>query len=257
MQRLRYPLIIAHRGCSLRYPENTLIAFEKALESKVQMIELDVTLTRDRELVVIHDETLDRTTNGRGRVMDHTLAELKRLDAGGWFSRRFTGEPVPTLADVLKMAVGRAAVNIEIKPEAYDTRHPEDAVERQVWELLHRQHMTDDVVVSSFDARVLTEISRMERPPALGYLTEGAGLGGVFDVCQRIGAFSWNVDYRYVNRTRIDQAHAMGLRVFTYTVNSRKQILSLLDMGVDGIFTDDPVAAAACLSNSGSEERRV
>ena len=247
MKSLRYPLIIAHRGYSLRYPENTLIAFEKALESGVQMIELDVTLTRDRKLVVIHDETLDRTTNGRGRVADHTLAELKGLEAGGWFADRFSGETIPTLAEVLAGVDGRAAVNIEIKPEAYEAHHPEDAVERQVWRLLKHQNVLGDVLVSSFDIRVLSEIARMERPPALACLTEGEVDDGIFDACQNIGAFSWNPDYRCLNRTLVDKAHGLGLRVFAYTINSQIEIKRLIQMGVDGIFTDDPVTADAGL----------
>jgi glycerophosphoryl diester phosphodiesterase len=247
MKSLRYPLIIAHRGYSSRYPENTLIAFEKALESDVQMIELDVTLTRDRKLVVIHDKTLDRTTNGRGRVADHTLAELKGLDAGGWFADRFSGEPIPTLAEVVARVAGRAAVNIEIKPEAYEAHHPDDAVERQIWNLLQHQNVSGDVLISSRDARVLAEIARMECPPALVYLTKGDADTGIFDACQKNGAFSWNVDYRYLNRSRIEKAHRLGLRVFAYTVNSPEEISALIKVGVDGIFTDDPVAADAGL----------
>jgi len=243
MNSLRYPLIIAHRGYSLRYPENTLIAFEKALEWDVQMIELDVTLTLDRKLVVIHDETLDRTTNGHGRVADHTLARLKALDAGSWFADRFAGEPIPTLAEVLAQVAGRAAVNIEIKPEAYEAHHPDDAVECQILNILQHQNISDDVLVSSFDVRVMTEIARMANPPALACLSEGDADSEIFDICQKIGIFSWNVDYRYLNRTRIEKAHGLGLRVFAYTVNSPKEISTLIEMGVDGIFTDDPTLA--------------
>lgn len=249
IQDLRYPLLIAHRGYSSRYPENTLVAFEKALDAGVQMIELDVTLSRDRKLVVIHDETLDRTTNGRGKVRDHSLAELKRLDAGTWFSVRFSGISIPTLEEVLRMAAGRAAVNIEIKPEAYEAGHPADAVEFQVWDLLKRLGMTGDVMVSSFDARVLSGISRMESPPALAYLTEGEGASQALAVCRKINAFSWNVDHRYLDPPRIEDAHATGFRVFAYTVNSPGRFRRLLEMGVDGIFTDDPGAVEAALKS--------
>jgi len=238
---LRYPLIIAHRGYSAKYPENTLIAFEKALESGVQMIELDVTLTRDRKPVVIHDETLDRTTSGRGRVADYTLAELKMLDAGAWFTDRFSGEPIPTLTEVLALAAGRAAVNIEIKPEAYDPRHPADAIERQVWNLLRHQQLMKDVLVSSFEARILAELGRMTPKPALGLLTEGRTDTRIFDTCQKIGAFSWNALHRDLNRARIESAHDLGLKVFAYTVNTPDDILALIDMGVDGIYTDEPM----------------
>jgi glycerophosphoryl diester phosphodiesterase len=243
--RLRYPLIIAHRGYSSRYPENTLIAFEEAIQSNVQMIELDVTLTRDRRLVVIHDETLERTTNGRGRVADHTLAELKGLDAGSWFSERFSGETIPTLDEALAMIAGRAAVNIEIKPEAFEAHHPDDAVERQVCRLLQRRRDRGDILVSSFDVRVLAEIARTVSPPALGYLTMGGVEGEIFDACQDIGAFSWNAHYRDLGRPQIEKAHASGLRVFAYTVNSPDGISALIEMGVDGIFTDEPEATDA------------
>lgn len=247
IRRLEYPLVIAHRGYSLRYPENTLLAFEKAIESGARMIELDVTLTRDRELVVIHDDTLDRTTNGRGRVADHTLAELKRLDAGGWFSNRFSGEPIPTLAEVLARVAGRVAVNIEIKPEAYEAHHPDDAVERQVWNLVRHRHVSGDVLVSSFDRRPLAELARMDRPPALAFLTEGIADSGAFEVCRAVGAFSWNVDHRHLTRDRIEKAHGLGLRVFAFTVNAPNEISALIHAGVDGIFTDDPGTALAGL----------
>lgn len=239
---LRYPLIIAHRGYSARYPENTLIAFEKALESGVQMIELDVTLTRDRKIVVIHDETLYRTTSGRGKVADYTLTELKMLDAGGWFSDRFSGEAIPVLTEVLTLAGGRATVNIEIKPEAYDPRHPKDAIERQIWRMLHHRHLLTDVLVSSFEAEILAELARMTPKPNLAFLTKGRTDTGVFDTCRKIDAFSWNAHYRDLNRTRVESAHDLGLKVFAYTVNAPDDILALIDMGVDGIYTDDPTA---------------
>lgn len=254
LEDLRYPLIIAHRGCSLRYPENTLVAFKKALESGVQMIELDVTLTRDRKLAVIHDETVDRTTNGSGRAANHTLLELKQLDAGGWFSPRFSKETIPTLSEVLACVAGRAAVNIEIKPEAVEDDPPDDAVEHQVLRLLRDPQPAETIMISSFDRRVLTRIAQMEQPPALAYLTDHPfhlpaddpnrnSDRGIFDVCQKISAFSWNTNHVYLNQARIAKAHGRGLRVFAYTVNSPKRIKRLIDMGVDGIFTDDPEAA--------------
>ena len=117
------PWIMAHRGYRARYPENTLVAFQAALDAGVQMIELDVALSRDRKLVVIHDATLERTTNGEGAVSDHTLAQLKQLDAGGWFHPRFAGEHLPELSEVLDLADGQVLINIEIKPHAYESHH--------------------------------------------------------------------------------------------------------------------------------------
>ena len=102
LSTLKRPVLIAHRGYNTRYPENTLAAFEAALKSGAEMIELDITLSRDRNMVVIHDDTLDRTSNGEGAVSDCSLRELKELDAGSWFDIKFAGEKIPTLLQVLE-----------------------------------------------------------------------------------------------------------------------------------------------------------
>ena len=104
------PLVIAHRGFSGVAPENTLAAFRKAIDVGADMFELDVLLSQDEHVVVIHDDTLERTTNGTGKVIDHTLAELQALDAGSWFSPEFAGEPIPTLEDALRLAKGEILV---------------------------------------------------------------------------------------------------------------------------------------------------
>ena len=111
-------LVVAHRGCSGRAPENTIAAFEMALEQGSDMIECDVRLTKDEEVVVFHDRALDRTTNGKGPVEQRTLEELKRLDAGSWFSSKFSGERIPTLSEVLHLLEGRAFLNIELKTDS-------------------------------------------------------------------------------------------------------------------------------------------
>jgi len=134
-----YPLIIAHRGYSEKYPENTLVAFQSALDGNADMIELDITLSRDREIAVIHDDTLERTTNGSGEVADYGLNELKALDAGSWFDERFSGERIPTLEEVFDLVKGRTWINIEIKVSAYEPHFPMDAIERQVVELVQQK----------------------------------------------------------------------------------------------------------------------
>lgn len=109
------PLIIAHRGDRVHAPENTLPAFELALQSGAAMLELDLTLSKDREIVIIHDETLDRTTNGKGKISDCTLSELKSLDAGSWFGEDFKGVQIPTLRDLFQAVGGQTLINLEIK----------------------------------------------------------------------------------------------------------------------------------------------
>ncbi|MEK6570557.1 MAG: glycerophosphodiester phosphodiesterase family protein [Bacteroidota bacterium] len=115
-------LVVAHRGCSGRAPENTVAAFEMALEFGADMIECDVRLTKDDEVVVFHDRTLNRTTDGGGPVEERTLEDLKKLDAGSWFSRRFSGERIPTLNEVLCLLEGRAFLNIELKADSRKRR---------------------------------------------------------------------------------------------------------------------------------------
>ena len=117
------PWIIAHRGFQKNYPENTLIAFQAAMDAGVQMIELDVSLSRDRKPIVIHDATLARTTNGHGPVHDYTLEELKQLDAGSWYHPDFAGQRLPELAEVLELVDGRVITNIEIKSKFCDSGH--------------------------------------------------------------------------------------------------------------------------------------
>lgn len=141
------PLLGAHRGNAAECPENTLAAFRSAIELGVDLIECDVHLTADRRLAVIHDHKLDRTTNGRGLVRDHTLAELQSLDAGSWKDPRFRGERVPELQEVLALARGKAGVAIEIKnhPLAYPGLEP------VLVEAVQAAGMTDEVIVISFD----------------------------------------------------------------------------------------------------------
>ena len=128
-------LVIAHRGFSGAAPENTLAAFKKAMEVDSDMMELDVRFSKDGQVVVMHDDTLDRTTNGRGKVSDYTLKELKQFDAGSWFAPQFAGEQIPTLVEVLEFAKGRIPVNFEIKDESPSRYKITDLADRALQEV--------------------------------------------------------------------------------------------------------------------------
>lgn len=234
------PLIIAHRGCSATHPENTLAAFKAAIAAGAHMIELDVNLSADRRLVVIHDRTVNRTTNGRGAVGDLTVAQLTRLDAGSWFDPRFQDERIPTLAQVLDSVRGRLMVNIEIKSEAVEGHGPVDAVERQVLELVHAMAMDDAILISSFAWRVLEKIRRLDARIALGLLCENPADPRAIDCYRRIDGFSWHPDGRRLTRAQVDAWHDMGACVLPYQVVNRAALQRLLAMGVDGVFVDDP-----------------
>lgn len=144
------PLIIAHRGASALAPENTLAAFALALKQGADGIELDVMLTRDKELAVIHDASVDRTTNGNGLVAEMTLADLRKLDAGSKFSPDFAGEPIPTLRQVLELTGSRILVNIELKNYA----HPLDALTECVIRLVQELGLSQSVLLSSFNRSI-------------------------------------------------------------------------------------------------------
>ncbi len=247
LKALTRPVIVAHRGYRAAYPENTLSAFIGAGEIGAPMIELDVTLTRDRALVVIHDDTLNRTTDGRGPVRAFTLAEIKALDAGGWFHPRFAGERVPTLAEVFDVVDHDVCVNVEIKSAAHDPDDPEDGVERQVVSLVRSRGAGDRVLVSSFSRPVLERVRRLDGDVALGVLTDLRLDGEIFSFCRSVGAFSVHPEQRRLDRSQVAEAHRNDLRIFPYTVNEPKRMRAVLLMGVDGFFTDDPPAASSLL----------
>jgi glycerophosphoryl diester phosphodiesterase len=239
-KHLQQRLFIAHRGVSARYPENTLAAFKGAIDAGAHMIELDVCLSKDRQLVVIHDETVDRTTNGTGAVKALTLDQLARLDAGSWFDPRFNAERLPTLAQVLDAVKGHLQVNIEIKPEAFEAEGPADAVERQVLNLVREKSMLDDVLVSSFEWLVLEKLRKLEPVIALGLLSEVSADESLFHWYRRIKGFSWHPDYRVLSRQQVDSLHQLGARVFPYAVDGKIDTRGMLAMGVDGLIVDDP-----------------
>jgi len=238
---IEHPLIIGHRGYSAKYPENTLAAFQGALDAGVKMIELDVTLTRDRKLIVIHDDTLERTTNGRGPVSDYRLDELKELDAGSWFDPRFADERIPTLEEVIDLIEGCIRINIEIKSSAYEAHQPPDAIEKQVLELVRGKTAKDSVLISSFEWKILENIRRTGDAPAIGLLSQHAADMSSVKNCKRLKAFSWNASQRKLDRQQVAMMHDAGVRVYAYTVNSRDLLKKLLAMGVDGVFSDDPL----------------
>ena len=235
--------IIGHRGYPAKYPENTLAAFEAAIEAGAVMIELDVMLSRDRKVVVIHDATLDRTTNGKGSVADLTLAELKQLDAGSWFDAQFVGQQIPELSEVLDLVNGRAYVNIEIKSNAYEAHHPPDAIEKQVVDWLRQKKLLDTGMISSFEVNILEQIALMEKTPVTAFISDKPADKNTVPMCTRLKVFSWHPDHRIVTPNQVEQMHAAGIKVFPYTVDLPDDFARMRDMLVDGVITNDPVAA--------------
>ena len=236
------PWIIAHRGFKKKYPENTLVAFQAAMDTGVPMIELDVTLSRDRKLVVIHDATLNRTTNGHGPVHDYTLEELKQLDAGSWFHADFAEQRLPELGEVLELVDGRVITNIEIKSHAYEPHHPPDAIEKQVVEMVKKKKLLDSILISSFDSNVLEQISLMETPPQIALISKSPLKRNTVEKCKYLRTFSWHPDQQIVTPKQVVKLHAAGIRVFPYKVDTQEDCARMIGLNVDGVITDDPVS---------------
>lgn len=219
-------LFIAHRGASGCWPENTLLAFRKALRAGARWLELDVHLSADGELVVIHDETLQRTTNGSGRVSDFSLAQLRPLNAG-------RGERIPLLQEVLDLAQGKAAVNIELKGVGTGA-----AVARF---LQHRQRSEGQgkILASSLYEKELREAVELlpQLPLALvaEYLQQHH-----WELAEELDLWSLNLEKSCINKRLIDTARRNKRRVLVFTVNNVTELERLRKLGVDGIFTDYP-----------------
>lgn len=224
--------VIAHRGASGTRPENTLAAFRRAEELGAHMIELDVQLTRDRKVVVMHDWTLARTTNGRGRVSSRTLAEIRRLDAGGWFAPAYAGEPVPTLAEVLSAV--RLPVNVELKASGAD------GLEAEALAVASEAGALGRIVFSSFDHESLDRLRRLSADATIGVLWTQRSLTHAFTVVERVGATALHLRKEAVSPAGVRDAASRGLQVRVWTVNDPGESGSLVAIGVDGIFTDYP-----------------
>ncbi len=235
------PAIIAHRGASAYAPENTLAAFSLALKQNADAIELDVKLTRDRHVIVIHDQTVDRTTEGRGDVRNLTLSEIRKLDAGSHFDCAFQGEPIPTLEEVLK-AVGQLTyINIELTNYA----SPLDDLPGRVVRLVVQYKLAQRVFFSSFNPIALHKIKR-DFPEAPAGLLILPGIKGFLSqsILGRIVAInSLHFEHKNISRNLIEKTHRDGKYILAYTVNDPNQVKTLSALGIDGIFTDDPVMA--------------
>ena len=241
--------VIAHKGASGTTPENTLAAFKKALELGVDMIEMDVRLTKDEKIVVFHDETLDRTTNGGGAVVDYTLEEIKELDAGSWFDPAYRDEKIPTLKEALDLINGKCKVLIEIKHEEHP--HFEDFAEKLIDVIRKEKNGYDWIILQSYEAEYLEAAHEYDdhvqtkklmigedSAPLISFYVETKLHLGRAKEDDRMKAL--NPEYHTLSTRRVFRMHARGFEVYTYAVNNREDMIKMLHMGVDGIITDRP-----------------
>ncbi len=252
IERLREPssmMVAAHRGYKSAYPENTLLAFRKALELGVDMLEFDLRLTKDKEVVVIHDATVQRTTDGAGEVRDYTLAELKALDAGSWFAREFEGLKIPTLTELCELLREYPEVlcNVEIKPSP-DAQEAADLA----MDILNRYGYLPRCVFTCFDAQVLTYIHETHGQKTQGF--PGEKMSG-FDFGEE-GTYAkmWGigVEMSLLTPELVAGFQAQGLLVWSYCPDDEQGVRYSLECGVTGMTCNDPLPAMAVTGKKGA-----
>jgi glycerophosphoryl diester phosphodiesterase len=225
--------IIGHRGGVAGYPENTLAAFKKAVELGADGVEFDVQLTKDGEIVVIHDEFIDRTMNGSGLVKDHTFAELRDMNVGEFFNSEFKNQKIPTLREVLEIVKDMEIINIELKNHL---SYPN--LETKVLKLVDEFKIRDEVIISSFNHYSLEKIKKIQPAIKTGALLM-AKIINPADYAFKRGFDALHMQFLTIDQTTIEKAHFMGMKICAYTVNYSESAIDLLEKGVDMIITDN------------------
>jgi glycerophosphoryl diester phosphodiesterase len=246
------PAIFAHRGSSAYAPENTLAAFKLAVDQHADAIELDTKLSADGHVVVIHDPTVDRTTNGTGLVNSLTLDDLKRLDAGSKFDQKFKSETIPTLEEVFEVVGNQIVINIEIA----NYLSPTDDLPEKVCDLIMRYQVESSVILSSFNFLALIRAHAVLPKIPLGLLTfKGLGKLTLHSKLVRFGpSLALHAQFEDVTPALLDAAGQAHCRIHAYTVNTTDEMQRLFSLGVDGLFTRDPLLAQDVLSSQRQEK---
>jgi glycerophosphoryl diester phosphodiesterase len=215
-------MIMGHRGAAALEPENTLLSISRAMEIGVDAVEIDVRLSKDNEIVVIHDSTVDRTTNGTGPVSSYLLTDIQKLDAG-------KGEKIPTLQEVVDLIDSKVRLVIELK---------EEGTEGLIVELIERNRLEDNAYVISFWHSLVWTVKELSSRIKTGVLLVGCPVDAC--VASQASADALVMSYTFVNREFVHIAHKQGLKVFIWNIDQPHIIKDYADMGVDGIGSNDP-----------------
>ena len=226
----------AHRGASGYYPENTLIAFKKAIEMGCSGIETDVQLTKDGVLVLIHDEKINRTTDGAGWIKDYSYKKLSKLDAGTWLSKKFCKERIPTAEELICLVKSKdIIINFELKNGVV----PYEGMEEKIISLIYKHKMESKVILSSFNHYSMVKCKGISKEIKTGVLYEEI-LYKPYAYAKMAGAKAIHPNYQAINEEIIRESRAADIDVNIYTVNDEKRMRQFLNMKVDGIITDYP-----------------
>lgn len=243
-------ICIAHRGASGQghAPENTLAAFREAIEIGVDGVECDVHCTKDEQVVVIHDNTLNRTTDKRGAVGKLTLDEIKKADAGSWFDPVFTGERVPTLRELLELTKGKVITVVEIK---------RDGIADKVIKEIEDADSVEEVVIISFYASALKDAQEINPriPRALleagKIVKKSSNMVGLIQKAAEVGAGALDLSSKIITPRIVEESHQRGISVWAWTVDDEAEMKELAEMGVDGITSNYPQRLNSVLSTLG------
>ncbi|MGL1094741.1 glycerophosphoryl diester phosphodiesterase [Vibrio vulnificus] len=229
------PMIVGHRGVAGSYPENTRVSVQAAIDLGLSWVEIDVQPTKDNVLVVCHDHTIDRCSNGKGRVDAYSLKELQAFDFGGWFDEAFAGEPIMTLESLLNLAAEYdLGLNIEVKVDNHDVAE----VALNLKNLLDKSPLTaDKILLSSFSHDIILQLHQHCPGYKLGVLSERLSQRDQ-QVLKEVNAFSCNLNYRWITEKHIRDLKTGGYQIWCYTVNQADKF-RYLDK-VDAIFSDYP-----------------
>jgi len=227
---------IAHRGASGNFPENSQLAFEKAIAARADMIELDCQLSKDGHVVIFHDEGLRRTARARGMVREKSLEELKKLDIGVWKKKAFRGQRILTLEETLETVAGKVDLCLDIKQFAGS----QPGIEIKLLFILSHYGYLDQTIFSSFNYSCLARIRELAPEARIG-LIHGAGVTeNPFAVAEEIGAASIHIQREFASRNFLEQAWEAGLDVHVWTVNDPLDMQTLSSLGVQGLVSDFP-----------------
>ncbi|MCB9963840.1 MAG: glycerophosphoryl diester phosphodiesterase [Rhodospirillales bacterium] len=238
MPKLILPSVIGHRGCAAYAPENTLVGIHAAADLGCTWIELDVKLTKDSVPVIFHDDTLERTTNGAGKVADITLAALKDLEAGSWFGESFSGEPVPTLEEALEVIIERdLGFNLELKPcPSREIETTEAALDI----LSHYWDEPEKLLLSSFQIQCLEACLDAAPEWARGLLLDEEFAENWQDIARHLQVSTVNIDGNAVTDEQLEYFLSYGKPVLSYTINDEERYDYLRARGVKSVFSDMP-----------------
>ena len=227
---------IAHRGASANFPENTALAFEKAIEARADMIEMDCQLSPDGHVVIFHDERLRRTSAARGMLKDKTLDQLKKLDVGQWRKKSCKGERILTLEEALEIIGGRADLCLDIK---HFSAGP-SGIEIKLLFIVSRYDYLDRTIFSSFDYRSLRRVRELAPEARIGVIVDAATKADPFAATQELAAASVHIQKDLASREFLEKAWDRGLDVYVWTVNEVRDMEKFVSWGVQGIVSDFP-----------------